>query len=582
VHYAEHELERRVADTYATRSTATLKNSLYDSYKMAIRWASDRIGEQGVIAFVTNGSWIDGNVDSGVRACLAEEFSSIWVLNLRGNQRTQGERSRREGGKVFGQGSCAPVAITILVRNPNAAHAGCRILYRDIGDYLKREEKLAVLRNAGSIAGIDDWREITPDRHDDWLGQRAAAFQALYPMGSKAAKAGKSDEVIFRLYSRGLATSRDAYIYNFSRDACAENARKMVGDYMGAMQTRQEHPECSVDDAVGLHSRYVRWDRELKNNLRRGRSVQYSVANIWVTQYRPFVKQHCYVEYSLVNNKYKQDSIFPPSESKLARLLAQGEPNRAICVPGVGATRAFSALMVDRMPDLHCVSFGQCFPRYRYEPRGLFDDALVRVDNMTDTALATFRERYRDDSISKDKIFDYVYGVLHAPAYRKRFANDLAKALPRVPVALDFDAFAAAGERLAELHLGYEYCPEHPLEVVPAVPGKLRTRHYRLGDGAMRFDGDDKRVLIVNDHVRLPGIPQEAHGYVVNGRTPLEWFMDRYRVTRDGESGNLNDPNGWFAKPEDLIVAIRRVVHVSVETARIVAGLADPFDEEAS
>ena len=242
------ELERRVAKTYAARSTATLKNSLYDTYKMAIRWASDRIGEQGVIALVTNGSWIGGNVDSGVRACLAEEFSSIYVLNLRGNQRTQGERSRQEGGKVFGQGSRAPVAITILVRNPEALHDGCRILYRDIGDYLKREEKLAVLREAGSIAGIEDWRTITPDRHHDWIGQRSEEFQKLYPVGSKAAKAGRTDEAVFRLYSRGLATSRDAYIYNFSFNACAENARKMVGDYLGALRELDEFNNGSPTD----------------------------------------------------------------------------------------------------------------------------------------------------------------------------------------------------------------------------------------------------------------------------------------------------------------------------------------------
>ena len=193
------ELKKRVAATYAARSTATLKNSLYDTYKMAIRWASDRIGEQGVIAIVANGSWIDGNVDSGVRACLAEEFSSIHVVNLRGNQRTQGERSRQEGGKVFGQGSRAPVAITILVRNPRAGHDGCRILYRDIGDYLTRKNKLLKLRDWGSVGGIDDWREITPDRHHDWIGQRAPAFQELYPVGSKAAKAGKADDTVFRL-----------------------------------------------------------------------------------------------------------------------------------------------------------------------------------------------------------------------------------------------------------------------------------------------------------------------------------------------------------------------------------------------
>ena len=579
------ELERRVADTYAARSTATLKNGLYDTYKMAIRWASDRIGEQGVVALVTNGSWIDGNVDSGVRACLAEEFSAIYVLNLRGNQRTQGERSRREGGKVFGQGSRAPVAITVLVRNPNAAHEGCRIRYRDIGDYLKREEKLAILRDAGSVAGIDGWQEIIPDRHHDWVGQRDEAFQALYPMGLKAAKVGHSDEAIFRLYSRGLATSRDAYIYNFSRDACAENARKMVGDYMGAIHVREERPEYTVDDAVRLHSKNLRWDRELKNNLRRGRMVKHSVDNVWVTQYRPFVRQHCYVEYVLVNNKYQQDRIFPPPTPEVRTLGG----NRAIGIPTVGDTKRFSCVMVAVMPDLNVMTGSQWFPRYRYESRivsaasreparaSLFASKLERVDNITDTALVAFREHYGDEEITEDAIFDYVYGVLHAPAYRESFADDLSKALPRIPFAPNFDAFAEAGRGLAALHLGYETCAEHSLEVVEARPGGLQSHHFRLGERAMRFADNDRTVLIVNDHIRLAGIPDEAHGYMVNGRTPLEWFIDRYRVTRDRESGIVNDPNGWFAKPEDLIAAIRRIVHVSVETVRIVASLPGPF-----
>ena len=232
------ELEKRIAETYVEHSNATLKNSLYDTYKMAIRWASDRIGEQGIVAFVTNGSWIDGNVDSGVRACLADEFSSIYVLNLRGHTWKGGERGRAEGGPVFGQGSSATVAIVILVRNPNANHDGCHIQYHDIGDYLKREEKLSKLREAGSIAGIGDgdWQEITPDKHHDWIGQRDEAFEKLYPMGSKEAKAGKTDNSIFKLFSNGYKTSRDAYIYNFSHQVCGKNARAMIDDYLGALQ----------------------------------------------------------------------------------------------------------------------------------------------------------------------------------------------------------------------------------------------------------------------------------------------------------------------------------------------------------
>ena len=289
--------------------------------------------------------------------------------------------------------------------------------------------------------------------------------------------------------------------------------------------------------------------------------------------------------------------------------------------------------MADAMPDLELVSKGQCFPRYRYERRiassacresaptsrsrsssptgcptstssnsasafpdgrtpntrggvfdetGLFETDVERVDNITDAALRAFREHYADDEITKDAIFDYVYGVLHAPAYRERFANDLSKALPRVPMAQDFGAFAEAGRDLAALHLGYETCDEYPLEIVAVHLGGLESRHFRLGERAMRFADDDRTVLIVNDHVRVAGIPPEAHDYAVNGRTPLEWFMDRYRVTRDRESGIVNDPNGWFSKPEDLIAAIRRIVHVSVETVRIVAGLPEPFFESDS
>ena len=365
---------------------------------------------------------------------------------------------------------------TILVRNPEASHDGCRILYRDIGDYLKREEKLAVLREAGSIAGIEDWQTITPDRHHDWIGQRSEEFQKLYPMGSKAAKAGRTDEAVFKLYSRGLATGRDAYIYNFSRDACAENAHRMVENYLGALRERDKFKNGSPTDEIiheitGRHSSNVRWDRELKNNLRRRKEVSCTTNRIWATQYRPFVKQHCYVEYTLVTNKYQMDSIFPAVDSE----------NRVICVPGIGSTKPFSALVADTMPDLELISKGQCFPRYRYREQAEVQRELPgiesgreRIDNISDTALRAFRVRYNDNTITKDAIFDYVYGVLHASAYRERFANDLAKELPRIPLAPDFHAFAKAGRELAELHLGYETCVEYPLEIVFAREGEPR------------------------------------------------------------------------------------------------------------
>ena len=233
---------------------------------MAIRWASDRIQKQGIIAFVTNGSWIDGNADSGVRACLAEEFSSIHVLHLRGNARTSGERRQAEAGNVFGGGSRAPVAITILVKNPNATHDGCKIQYRDIGDYLTREEKFDTLREKESISGFSDWQTITPNEHYDWIEQRSEAFAEFYPLGSEDTKAGIADNAIFRLYSRGLATGRDAYIYNFSHNVCTENAERMTQDYLAARSELEENPELT-GEAARNHSSNIKWDQRTQEAI---------------------------------------------------------------------------------------------------------------------------------------------------------------------------------------------------------------------------------------------------------------------------------------------------------------------------
>ena len=623
------ELEGRVRETYAARSKVKLKNSLYDTYKMAIRWASDRIGEQGVIAFVTNGSWIDGNVDSGIRACLVEEFNSVYVLNLRGNQRTQGEQSRREGGKVFGSGSRAPVAITILVKNPNAEHDGCRILYRDIGDYLKQEEKLEILRDVGSISGVSDWEKITPDKHYDWIRQRDPAFEKFTPLGSDDAKKGIADDTIFDLYSRGLATSRDPYIYNFSHDACIENAREMTADYLAAIEEmvqRQlsvldEHPDMrrqfdravknairtqpdrteeeairtqllvfnrhedleeqfalAAEKAARSHSSHLKWDLVLMNDLKRQKRTEYDEGYIRKTVYRPFVATNCYANYTLINSKYLMDRIFPDSSSE----------NQLICVPGKGSAKPFSVLMVNTIPDLNLNEAGaQCFPRYRYpnlatapaeadttETLEGIEPESNRIDNISDTALDTFRYHYRDSTITKDMIFDYVYGLLHAPGYREQFANDLSRVLPRIPFAPDFHAFAEAGKALADLHLGYETCERYPLEVIFASDGDAQPHHFRLTETEkMGFVGGAKTVLKINDFVSLSGIPEETHRYVVNGRAPLEWFVDRYQVKQDKDSGIFNDPNGWFEDPRDLVTAIERIVYVSVESTRIIEGL---------
>ena len=573
------ELEKRVRETYVEHSKATLKRYLYDTYKLAIRWASDRIQEQGVVAFVTNGSWIDGNSDTGIRACLEEEFSSIHVLHLRGNARTSGDLRRSEGGNVFGGGSRAPVAITIFVKNLNATHDGCRIQYRDIGDYLTREQKLKALQAAMSIKGFNDWQPITPDKYYDWVGQRNEVFDQFYLLGSKGTKNSKQEDAIFRLYSPGMATNRDAYIYNFSRNACAENAQRMTQDYLAALSEFSENHNIAVDDVVFRNSSNVKWNRELENNLKRKKETEFEKNYIRKAAYRPFIATNCYADYTFITMKGLVDRIFPDASSE----------NRVICVPGKGLKSPFSVLITDTVTDLNfCDAGARCFPRWQYpdpvdtsnamnEFQG-FDKAPDRIDNISDTALSAFREHYNDDAITKDDIFDYIYGILHAHSYREQFENNLKKEMPRIPYAPDFCTFAEAGKALADLHLNYETCQQYPdLSVEPITPSLLweeKPEHFRLGTRAMRFaDKQERTILIINEHVCVSGVPEEAHQYVVNGRTPLEWFIDRYKITQDKNSGIINDPNGWFENPRDLITAIERIVYVSVESTKIIETL---------
>ena len=581
-------LKNRIETTYAARSRVTNKNSLYDQYKMAIRWASDRIGEKGIIAIVTNASWIDGNADSGLRACLAEEFTKIDVVNLRGNQRTQGEKSRMEGGKVFGSGSRAPVSLTVLTKNPSGPSSltpplsldkNNKIRYYSVTDGLTREEKLAFLAKAGSIGGIVGWKEIVPDETNDWIKKRAPEFANLIPMGTKEAKAGKGGIAIFHKFSGGVKTNRDAYLYNFDRDACAGNAERAIECYCGALEEWQTKQAAGIafedcrNEISRAHGRHLRWDRELENILKRCKVIKFNANLLSQVQYRPFVTVSAYMEWRMISQKYLQDQFFP----------LDGRKNIAVCVTGVGSTKPFSVLATRSLPDLELISKGQCFPRWIYRPtlakfgRSQSDDLGLSPlddcqDNITNEALGKFQSHYRKNMISKDLVFEYIYGILHAPDYRERFKNNFSKELPRIPFAADFEAFSEAGRRLFDLHLHYRDGPIWPLDVDAAgdVP---ETDMFKITHRKMKYLDEKRTSLRVNDHLILRGIPPEANEYVVNGRTPLEWFIDRYRVTIDKRSGIVDDPNKWFAKPRDLLSAIQRIVHLSVETVKIIDGL---------
>ena len=570
------ELRQRVRETYAARVKTRNKNTLYDSYKMAIRWASDRIEEHGIVGFVTSASWIDGIVDAGIRARLPEEFSSVYFLNLRG----KAQATQSEGEGVFRNATQSPVAIVIFVKNPDATHEGCLIHYREIGDALKRAEKFTALREAVSVLGFNDWQIVTPNEKHDWIEPRSDSFDQFYPLGSDDARDGKADDAIFKLYSRGVTTGRDSHLYNFSRNTCTEKAKRMTQEYLNAISELEENPELALNEVTSQYNSEVKWDEDLENNLKRRKKTKFEDKTIQKVLYRPFILTNCYADYIFIQRKYQMARIFPDACSE----------NRVICVPGKGAKKQFSTLVTDTIVDVNLNEAGaQCFPRYRYleqtdssDTTHMFqgiDTPPDRIDNISDTALRAFRDHYSNETITKDDIFDYIYGILHAPNYHKEFANDLTKGLPRIPFAPKFRAFAEAGSALADLHLNYEICERYPhLSVEPRKYDLLweeKPEHFLLDTRGMYFkDKNTKDTLIINKHVQVSGIPAEAHRYVVNGRTPLEWFINRYKIKPpEKNNGILNDPNHCFENPRDLIIAIERIVYVSVESTKIIENL---------
>jgi predicted helicase len=573
-------LDDRIAKTYAAQSTATNKNSLYASEIKALRWASDRIQNEGVVAFVTNGSFIDGNTADGLRKCLTQEFSHLYVFNLRGNARTQGEQRRMEAGNVFDAGSRNTVAIVVLVKDP--AHQGeCVLNYHDIGDYLDREEKLARIAEFGSIEAVP-WQRLQPNEAGDWINQRNPEFEGFVALGDKG---DKDATTIFETYSGGVKTNRDDWVYNFSRQALEANMRRMIDNYNAevdryAAACAGQPQKTNVDDVVDSDPRRIKWSRGLKADAERGKKYVFEPDSVVPSMYRPFTKAWAYFNRRFNDMVYQMPRLFPTPR----------HPNLAISVTGAGVNKDFTALIVDAIPDVQLLANGQCFPLYVYEkatdggPRygELFGaeqaqpdaDGYVRRDAITDAALADYRAAYGDESITKEDLFYHVYGVLHAPDYRAKFAADLRKMLPRIPrpaTAEDFWAFSKAGRELARLHLNYETIEPYPLqEVITSTVEDWRVVKMRYPSKT------DKTQIIYNGHLTLKGIPPEALEYVVNGKPAIEWVMERYQLTTDKDSGIRNDPNDWCAEhgnPRYIVDLVKRVVRVSVETVRIVNGL---------
>lgn len=583
-------LESRIENTYVAQSEAALNKSAYDSYIKAFRWASDRLNEKegGVIGFVTNGAWLDANGLDGMRKCLAREFSAIYAFNLRGNQRTSGELSRKEGGKIFGSGSRTPIAITILVKKPKASDETARIYYHDIGDYLSREEKLNIIRNMGDISNpLIQWVSITPNEHGDWLNKRSEQFKLYTPLEPEK-KFGKGNKSFFEGFSLGLGTNRDAWVYNSSLVELQANITKTIDFYNQQVESyKTAKKEMSLDDFLSdkRDSTKIVWTDTLIRDLQKGIKYKIDNSRYTVGMYRPYFKQALYQDRILNHRVYQMPRLFPTSNHR----------NLVICVSGIGASKDFSTLITDCIPDLQLQFNGQCFPLYWYDDStadiaDLFSaqqsemDRYVCRDGVTDWILSTARKQY-GSRVTKEDIFYYVYGILHAPDYRTTFAADLKKSLPRLPLVEspdDFWAFSRAGRSLAELHLGYERV--EPYAGCRTIYSPLTNRGDEISyliDDKMRFGKldsktADKRIIHYNAGITIENIPLEAYDYVVNGKSAIEWVMERYAVKTDPASQIENNPNDWCREHDDpkyIYNLLLRIITVSLETMKIVRSL---------
>ncbi len=566
------QLDSRIAETYASNTNATNKNSLYDSYIKAIRWASDRISQLkdgGIVAFISNGAWIDGNAQDGMRQCLQNEFTSIYVLNLRGNARTQGELRRKEGGNVFGEGTRTPISITFLVKNPKK-QGKANIYYHDIGDYLTREQKINMVKDFHSINHID-WNKIKPNEKNDWINIRDGVFDELIPIFPDK-KFNTKAQSVFVIGSSGLTTGRDSYCVNYSSEKISLQTIQMIDFY----NSQKDIMNPIIDETK------ISWSRGLRKLLQNGIKITFSKNSITPYHYRPFCLQYVYFNRTI--NEYLYS---------MPQLYGNKKDNLSICISSTGTTKNLSALITNVLPDIHISGDSQCFPLYWYEEnknkqKTLFDDNsdddYIRHDGITDWILKEVRSRYGGaKNITKEMIFYYVYGLLHSQDYRERFAADLKKSLPRIPIVEkieDFMAFYKAGKQLADLHLNYETVAASP-DVVVHITSAQRAEQddysYFRVDPKMKFKSkEDKSVIIYNGNIRLENIPKKAYDYVVNGKSAIEWIVERYCVSTDKKSLIKNDANYWgreHGKPRYILDLLLSVINVSVQTVDIVNSL---------
>lgn len=572
-------LNNRIASSYVLESNAGLKNSMYDSYIKAFRWSSDRLDiNGGIIAFISNGAWVDGNAADGFRKCIEKEFTSIYVFNLRGNARTSGELRQKEGGGVFGSGSRTPIAITLLVKNPESKNKTAKIFYHDIGDYLSQQEKLAIIKSFQSIDNEKmNWVELKPNEHGDWISQRNDSFSLFFAIGEKD-KDTKQHTFFSPIFSNGIKTQRDAWSYNSCKIKLEKNMNKTILFYNEQRKSffinKSLDSQLVVDNFIDTNELNISWTVNLKRDLNNNISHTFKNNSLRTAIYRPFFKQNLYFDKAFIERAGLNSNIYPNTKLE----------NVTICTPSSGDNKDFSVIILNCFSDYGMLAGAQCFPLYYYEERkieqkSLFDteedgdSQYIRRDGISNFIFERAQKQY-GKNVTKEDIFYYVYGFLHSPEYREMFANDLKKMLPRLPLLEDvreFWSFSKAGRKLADLHLNYESVPAYDGVTIKGEDSGF----YKVEK--MRFPKKgQKDTIIFNSKITIENIPAQAYEYVVNGKSAIEWIMERYQITVHKESQIKNDPNDWadeVGNPRYILDLLLSIINVSVQSVDIVNNL---------
>jgi predicted helicase len=556
-------VDSRVRQTYTRDSTATNKNALSDPYVKAWRWASDRIGNEGIVAYVCNNSFIDDLAFDGVRKHFSGDFNALYVLDLGANVRKNPKLSGTTHN-VFG--IQVGVSVNVFVRGGKNLRDGKQICYHTVPVDWTRSEKTRFVEKVRNRSGIE-WGQITADKNGNWISEGVRPeFRVFFAISERAGKA-EDTPCVFRRNSRGVATSRDDWTYGFDRKALLTRIEQMTANYNAEVKrwTRHEAKTASVDEFVGYDDRKLKWSRDLKQDLERGTEAKFSQTKVRTALYRPFTRCYLYFDRILNEEVYQFPEYFPDASTE--------RENRAIAVTVYGR-KHFAAFITDRIVDLNFFADpAQCFPFYTYD-----GENGERRENIPLSTLVRFQQHYDDEKITKWDIFHYVYAVLHHPDYRTRYAANLRRELPRIPFvgkdAKTFHALAEIGRKLADLHANYEDAAEYKLKCIENRDERLNWRVEK-----MRLT-KDKRAIIYNEFLRLDGIPPEVFAYRLGNRSALEWVIDQYQVSTDKRSGITNDPNRED-EPDYIVKLIGKVITVSLETQNLIAQL-PPLEIERS